>query len=486
MSQGKAIKLLVVEDDEDDFFLLESSLKKTSFEKQITWAYSFDKAIELLNSTAVDLVIIDYRLGIHTGLELVSYINEKFPFTPTILLTGLKAATIDEEALKSGVYDYLAKDQYTSEDIDRSIRYAVEKSKVLKSLKESENKFRSLFENAVEYVFIVNSAFFVIDANKSALKLFEYAGKDDITGLNLAPYISPDISEADKSVHSSLEIEFSIPELNKKRYCILNSSVVDLEKNIYQLVLHDITERKSNEQREKLLEKQALTGKVARIIAHEIKNPLTNIHLSLNELRAMLKDGTFATDNPEDFFSIIERNGHRINLLIEDLLNATRFESVNFADVFINDLLQETISHIEDRVQLKKIKIEKEIHENLLIKGDKDKLVIALLNILVNAVEAVSEKNAGELRIVTSHADKSVSITISDNGKGIAPQDLPKLFEPFFTSKKGGTGLGLTATYTIIAKHDGIIKVKSEPEKGTTFIITLPLKDDQPLGAGGS
>ncbi|MFL5753976.1 MAG: response regulator, partial [Bacteroidia bacterium] len=271
MSSQKPIKLLVVEDDEDDFYLLESSLKKTSFEKQITWACSFDKAIEILGSGPVDLVIIDYRLGIHTGLELVTYINENFPFTPTILLTGLKAATIDEEALKSGVYDYLAKDQYTVEDIDRSIRYAVEKSKVLKSLKESENKFKNLFENAVEYVFLVDSKLSIIDANKAALKLFNYTGKNKITGLNLANYISPNIFETDQTTHSSVEIEFSIPELNKKNFCILNSSIVDVEKNIFQLVLHDITERKLNEQREKLLEKQALTGKVARIIAHEIK-----------------------------------------------------------------------------------------------------------------------------------------------------------------------------------------------------------------------
>ncbi|MFL5752007.1 MAG: ATP-binding protein, partial [Bacteroidia bacterium] len=172
---------------------------------------------------------------------------------------------------------------------------------------------------------------------------------------------------------------------------------------------------------------------------------------------------------------IIERNGQRINLLIEDLLNATRFESINFTNLFIHELLNETISHIEDRIQLKKIKIEKKIHDHLVINGDKSKLVIALLNILVNAVEAIAERKAGKLEITTPYTDRAANITITDNGKGIAQQDLPKLFEPFFTSKKGGTGLGLAATYTIIARHDGAIKVKSEPDKGTAFTITLPL-----------
>ncbi len=478
MSNTKPINLLVVDDDEDDFLLFEISLKKTTFEKQITWADSFDKSIEVLHANPVDLVIIDYNLGLHTGLELVSYMNENFPFIPTILLTGLKTVSIDQEALKSGVYDYLTKGRYTSDDIDRSIRYAIEKSKVLKSLKESENKFKNLFENSVEYVFLVDCNFLVIDANKSALKLFNYKGKDKIIGLNISGYISPDLVklEPEKYINASIEIEISIPELNKKSFCILNLSLVDEEKNIYQLVLHDITERKLNEDKEKLLEKQALTGKVARVIAHEIKNPLTNIHLSLVELRMILKNKDPQKEDPEDFLNIIERNGQRINLLIEDLLNATRFETINFKQFYLHELLKETLWHIRDRVLLKKIKIEKEIDENIVIDGDKEKLTIALLNILVNAVEAVDGKECGHINITAKEELKNASIVITDNGKGIRQENIRKLFEPFFTSKRGGTGLGLAATYNIIVRHDGIIKVKSEEGKGTSFSIVLPLK----------
>jgi PAS domain S-box-containing protein len=470
---SKAIRLLIVEDDEDDYFLLTTSLKQTSFQKEITWANTYNKAIEIINKNLADLIIVDYRLGAHTGIELIAYINEKFPYTPTILLTGLKAPVIDQEALRSGVYDYLVKDQYTTESLDRSIRYAIEKSKVLRSLKESENKFKSLFENAVEYVFIINSDFVIIDVNKSGLKLFEAEKKEDVTGKVISGFISPHITDVNEYLNQSEEVEITLPELNKECSCILNISVVDTEKNIYQLVLHDITERKHNEQREKLLEKQALTGKVARVIAHEIKNPLTNIHLSLAELKAILSDKN-STDNPQDFLDIIERNGKRINLLIEDLLNATRFDTVNFEELYIHEVIAETLLHIQDRVKLKDIVIEKYLEENIVIKGDKEKLVIALLNILVNAVEAIPEKQ-GRIRIVTNYSNEVVSLSISDNGKGIPEQDLDKLFEPFFTNKKGGTGLGLTATYNIISKHDGSIEVDSEPGVGTSFTISLPV-----------
>lgn len=474
MSSKESIRLLVVEDDEDDYFLFESSLKTTSFEKKIIWADTFNKAKEILRSQPIDIVVVDYRLGVHTGIELVSYINETHPFTPTILMTGLQALAIDEQALKSGVYDYLVKGQYTSEDLDRSIRYALEKSRVLKSLKESENKFKNLFENAVEYVFIVDVDLNVIDANKAALKLFECHNKEELINKNISDYFYPKIFETEKYSNPSLEIEFTLPEQNKKCYCILNLSVVDADKKFYQLVLHDITERRSNEQKEKLLEKQTLTGKVARVIAHEIKNPLTNIHLSIAELRMILSDKD-SKENPEDFISIIERNGKRINILIEDLLNATRFDTINIGDLYIHDLLNETFLNVQDRAKLKEISIEKDIQENILIKGDKEKLMIALLNILVNAIEAV-DKTTGKLKIGTNVNGDDVNLIISDNGKGIPQQDINKLFEPFFTSKQGGTGLGLTATHTIISKHDGAIKVMSEINKGTSFIITLPLK----------
>ena len=475
MSSTKSIRLLIVEDDEDDYFLLVSSLKDTSFNKSILWAETFSKAKEILRQQAIDIVIVDYRLGIHTGIELVSYINEKYPFTPTILMTGLQALAIDEQALKLGVSDYLVKGQYTTEDIDRSIRYAIEKANVLKSLKESENKFKNLFENSVEYVFIVDLDLNVIDANKAALKLFEYENKEQILGENISDYFFPQIFETERYSNPSMEIELTLPEQNKKCYCILNLSVVDAEKKFYQLVLHDITERRLNEQKEQLLEKQTLTGKVARVIAHEIKNPLTNIHLSLAELRIILNDKD-SDESPDEFLDIIDRNSKRINILIEDLLNATRFDTINIAELFIHDLISETLQHVGDRAKLKEITIDKEIEEGILIKGDKEKLVIALLNILVNAIEAITTEN-GKLSIRTRSEKGSVNITISDNGKGIAPQDLNKLFEPFFTSKHGGTGLGLTATHTIISKHDGSIKVFSEINKGTSFIISLPLQN---------
>ena len=481
---NKKLNLLVVEDDEDDFFLLESNLKAASFYKEIFWALDFNAAKKILAEKSVDIALIDYRLGAHTGIDVISFINEHFSYIPSILLTGLREAAIDEEALRSGAFDYLVKDQYSIDILDRSVRYAVEKSRVLKSLKQSESKFKNLFENAIEYIFIVDSDFKILDANKSALKITQKDSKDTLIGLSITDFLSVDpqagsffdLMRDNVSDTIEVEIDILINKTPRKINCMLHFSIIDESSNVAQLVLYDITEIKEKELRDKLLEKQALTGKTAQVIAHEIKNPLSNIQLSLGELKQILGTIDFPDpeENPHIFIDIIDRNSKRINNLIEDLLNATRFNTVNFEEVMLTDVLNEAIHLVQDRITLKGINFSKAVDSKVKIKADKEKLGIALLNILVNAIEAVEEKN-GKLILAVFDENDIVTVTITDNGKGIPAENLSKLFEPFFTSKRGGSGLGLTATYNIINKHDGSIKVKSKENVGTSFIITLPV-----------
>ena len=241
----------------------------------------------------------------------------------------------------------------------------------------------------------------------------------------------------------------------------LENSVLDLKKANQELVAL------------RSMEKFATTGRLARIIAHEIRNPLTNIGLAADQLKSELPDNEDATM----LLEMINRNGTRINQLITDLLSSTKFSELNYDSASINVLLDEALELANDRVQLKKITVQKNYSKDIYdIKADKEKIKIAFLNIIVNAVEAMPAEK-GLLRLKTQKKENKCVITITDNGSGMDKETVSKLFEPYFTNKAKGNGLGLTNTQNIILNHKGIIDVESEPGKGTSFIITLGIDE---------
>ncbi len=217
------------------------------------------------------------------------------------------------------------------------------------------------------------------------------------------------------------------------------------------------------------MEKFATTGRLARIIAHEIRNPLTNIGLAADQLKSELPENEDATM----LLEMINRNGTRINQLITDLLSSTKFSELNYESTSINELLDQALELANDRLQLKKITVQKNYSKDLCdIKVDKEKIKIAFLNIIVNAIEAMPNER-GLLRLKTQSKENTCIITITDNGTGMDKETTSKLFEPYFTNKSKGNGLGLTNTQNIILNHKGTIEVESDLGKGSSFIITL-------------
>lgn len=218
------------------------------------------------------------------------------------------------------------------------------------------------------------------------------------------------------------------------------------------------------------LEKFAATGRIARTIAHEVRNPLTNINLAADEIQTQLA-GSHAEAGV--LINMILRNSNRINQLISDLLNSTKFLELSMEKHSVHKVLDESLEMAKDRIGLQSIKVEKSYSDDCEVMMDLEKMKIAFLNILVNAIEAM-EPGKGVLHIQTRYNDTYCIVTISDNGSGISPESLNRLFEPYFTSKLKGSGLGLTNTHNIIYTHKGTIKVESKLNEGTTFVISLP------------
>ncbi|HXS55927.1 MAG TPA: ATP-binding protein [Hanamia sp.] len=216
------------------------------------------------------------------------------------------------------------------------------------------------------------------------------------------------------------------------------------------------------------LEKYSVTGRIARTIAHEVRNPLTNINLATEQLRSEFH----ATESTEMLFNMITRNSDRINALVSDLLNATRVSELKFSKVSINEILNQSLELARDRIELNQIKVIRDYDPEICkISVDVDKIKIAFLNIIVNAIEAMGTN--GILKIHTEDHNNRCVAKITDNGKGMSKADLGKLFEAYFTTKEKGNGLGLANSQNIILGHEGSITAESEPGKGTTFTITF-------------
>ena len=210
-----------------------------------------------------------------------------------------------------------------------------------------------------------------------------------------------------------------------------------------------------------------LLTKLLQSLAHEIRTPLTNINLSTHQLEPDLAEDKVV------YTEIIKRNCKRINDLIIELMNLITPLDKNLEEIELHETLEAALAIAKDRLALKKIDVfTKVVDGRIYIMGDSKGIQTALLNIIINAVEAM-EEGKGKLGIEMLRNHNRVSIKISDNGGGIPPESMAYLFQPYYTNKKNGLGLGLATTQSVIAAHRGVIEVDSKVGEGTVFTITL-------------
>lgn len=293
--------------------------------------------------------------------------------------------------------------------------------------------------------------------NERSRKVSEYSGL--IRGLNILSFI----------VAVLLAI-YSLVVYNKEnKQKKIASLKADQYKSQLQQRVKQLSELNTELIELRRMEKYVVTGRIARVMAHEVRNPLTNINLATQQLKSDIDPDS----DSEMLLSMISRNSERINQLVSDLLNSTRVAELSFAQASVNEILDAAVELAKDRIELNRIKVEKNYDDTICpIDIDIDKIKIAFLNIIVNAVEAMEEK--GVLTLETQNNDGHCVVKITDNGKGMSRSEMDRLFEPYFTTKQKGNGLGLANSQNIILGHKGNITAESEPGKGTTFTITFP------------
>ena len=291
-----------------------------------------------------------------------------------------------------------------------------------------------------------------------------------------------DENEYNKFYATLKEIEqvrdFDASLVNKngaKKGCLVNCVFIPDQLSefcCYQGIIHDQTMRKKAERDMLIAERLSMTGKIARTIAHEVRNPLTNLTLAFDQLKEEISS---QNADVKLYSEIIERNANRIEQLISEMLNSSKPRELNLELAPITEILDQTLALSFDRINLNQIKLEKNFPAELpRILLDREKIKIALLNIIINGLEAM-QPGTGVLKVSAELRNGSVVALISDNGKGIAPEDIEKLFDPFYTDKPGGMGLGLTSTKNILNSHNAEVEVMSAIGEGTTFCISFKL-----------
>jgi nitrogen-specific signal transduction histidine kinase len=212
-------------------------------------------------------------------------------------------------------------------------------------------------------------------------------------------------------------------------------------------------------------------NKFARLMTHEIRNPLTNILLSVEQLKEEIQEN----ESTGLYIDILKRNTLRINELISEVMNASKLTELEFSTISSRLFILSCIEAAKDRLKLKNIKLDLNIALDIEIEIDIEKMKIAILNIILNAIEAMDTVD-GKLTIHSTVEKEELLIEIIDNGVGISEENQHRLFEPFYTNKTKGFGIGLTASQTIIFNHHGNIKLKSELGKGSNFMVKIPIK----------
>ncbi len=215
--------------------------------------------------------------------------------------------------------------------------------------------------------------------------------------------------------------------------------------------------------------KYKVLGELASGMAHEIRNPLGSIQGALE----IIKEDYKAGDKKSEFLNILFKEIRRLNRVVTDFLSYARPSQPALVSCDLNQLVRETISIIKPEADKKRIGLKLELSAKLPpIQADPSQIKQALLNLLLNSLQAL--ENSGQIWVTSEAKDGWISMEIKDSGPGISPENLAKVFIPFFTTKEEGVGLGLGIVERIIQNHKGRITVQSQKGQGTVFAIKLP------------
>ena len=240
------------------------------------------------------------------------------------------------------------------------------------------------------------------------------------------------------------------------------------------VTLEDVSDIKALTDQLIRADRLAAMGELTAGVAHEVRNPLGIIRASVQLLEEVGCDEARIKDSAD----VIKQEIDRLDKVIKALLDFGRPSKPTLVKADLNELLQDVVLFTKRFAHQSDVHIDQHLAEDLpLVQGDPDQLKQVFLNLVTNAVQAM-EATGGTITISTRATGEYVAVSVADNGPGISAEDAPKVFDPFFTKRAEGTGLGLTIVHRIIDEHEGRIELENGPD-GTTFSVTLPAALDE-------
>jgi signal transduction histidine kinase/DNA-binding NarL/FixJ family response regulator len=489
-------EILIIDDDPVNLKVLQNQLSLNGY--RIEQAADGFQTLKLLeDGYKPDLIVMDIMMPKMSGYELTGLIREQFTASevPILLLTAKSQSEDVQAGFEMGANDYLVKPVNKGElhaRIKLHLKLAKWHQTMEKMVAERTRAIQSLLDNA-DQGFLSFGPDLLIEKEYS-LECVKFLSTD-LEGRSIPMLFYPNLPLEQEKLQKKLDAFFSEADLIRKNDCLeqlscellLNNYTVHLDfKQIINpnnpedtkcmLIITDRSKLRQLEtqveQADRIytMEKLAVLGQLAAGIAHEIRNPLTVI----DGFMQIMINSELNGDKHKSFLELMHTEVKRINELVSEFLMLAKPVPVKFQRENIYTVLQSTLEFMFSEASLHNIEISYDFSgKELFIEMDSKQMKQVFMNVIKNAIEA--SYPGGHVQIKAFEMKEHFEFIVVDQGEGIPDEQLRKIFDPFFTQKDTGTGLGLTTSLNIVRNHHGLIDVTSTVGSGTSVTIKLPL-----------
>jgi len=517
-------KVLLVDDEPNIRWTMSELLKREGFEALT--ASDFDSAISTLENHAIDAALIDIVLPSKSGIEILKRLQGREPYVPVIMVTGEPDVSQMPEIVRAGAYDLLAKPVVKDALISAVSRAVAHKrlldeklaleqqirkhsdeleltvTKRTHDLAEAHNFLNTVLDSSTEHAIIaLDARGLIVLFNRGAEIMLGYNGREAMGG-DPRRLLSREAEGGESPFHDwarkafkdgSHKEEAEFRRANDEIFTASITMTPIREEGGPLLgcvcIVKDHTEERRNEERLRQMrarlahhEKIAALGRMAAQLAHEIKNPLAGLRLYSLHLKSKIAGKIPAAD--ESLVDKINDGIDKLSETAEQVLSFARPITLTPRPVDLNRIIAASLELVQPQLSAKRIKVDLNLTESG-ARGTIDEAAMrsTLINLMLNSIQATSE--GGTMSLSTEADGQELRVRIADTGSGMTDEEAKHIFEPFYTTKSQGLGLGLFFASTIIEQHNGSIDVRSQPGKGTELTIKLPMQRGKADGVSG-